>query len=209
MTDSPSNALATTLLPENPKFKLLETGITFDEDCPYEDWAEVGKRLGRIGRSVGLMLGDWINHGETHYAGKYEEALALTGLEYQTLMNFAYVARKVEISRRRENLGFDHHSTVAKLKPEEQAKWLEIADSESLGTKRLRKSINFGRIAREAEMTPDPADKGQVYYLQHINRFVQSFGKRTENDPVPKWSQELREILKRDLAPIIAIFNSL
>ena len=176
---------------------------------PFNDWQTLGHRLARIGRSVGLLLGDWINFGEHAYGEKYKDALAATNLDYQTLANYSYVARKVEFSVRAENLPFDHHLVVAKLKPEEQKKWLGIAEEQTLGYRRLRTSINAGRVVTEKEMKPDPADKGQTFYLLFINRLCQWFAKRTEHDPVEKWTPELRAMLKRHLQPVVNIFNTL
>jgi hypothetical protein len=43
----------------------------------------------------------------------YDEAERLTGLEYQTLNDYVWVADSVEISRRREILSFSHHKEIA------------------------------------------------------------------------------------------------
>ena len=40
-----------------------------------------------------------------------------------------------------------------------------MAEKHKLGVRRLRKSINFGRLATEDEVQGDPADKGVVTYL--------------------------------------------
>ena len=208
MNEPNTNTLAIPDAASDQKFSITETGITFDADCSFEDWQLLGTRLARIGRSVGLLIGDWINHGETHYGEKYKQALAETRFDYQTLRNFAYVSRKIEMSCRQDKLAFEHHLTVAKLKPEEQKKWLELAAKEKLGYRRLRKSINFGRVATEEEMKADPADKGQTFYTLFVNRLCQWFAKRTERDPVSGWPQELKDMLRRDLKPIVDIYNA-
>ena len=200
----------------HPKFTITELGIEFRKELPFEEWTALGKKLMRVGKSIGFLLGDWLNYGERLYYGsgeygeKYTEAIrTATGFDYQTLANFGYVARKVEFSCRQENLGFEHHAVVAKLKPEEQKKWLTAASSEKMGKRRLRASINAGRVLSVEEVTPDPADKGQTFYLLFINRLCQWFAKRTEHDPVAKWTPELRAMLKRQLQPIVNIFNTL
>ncbi len=139
-----------TLAINDPKFSITQTGIEFKKDMTFEEWDNLGQQLAPVGKSIGFIIGDWINYGEKRWGDKYEEALQRTGMAYQTLMNYAYVARKVEISCRQEKLGFEHHAVVAKLKdPEDQKRWLGVARKHKLSVRRLRKSINFGRLATE------------------------------------------------------------
>ena len=155
----------TTLAIQDPKFAITPTGIQFHQDLSFAEWDDLGQKLAPIGKSIGFIIGDWINYGEGRYGEKYAEALERSGMAYQTLMNYSYVARKVEISCRQENLGFEHHAVVAKLKPDEQEHWLEMTKAHSLSVRRLRKSINFGRLATDEEVQGDPADRGHVTYL--------------------------------------------
>jgi hypothetical protein len=46
---------------------------------------------------------------------------------YQTLRNYAVVARRLKLSRRRDNLSFQHHAEVCALGFEEQDRWLDLA----------------------------------------------------------------------------------
>ena len=55
------------------------------EELSFEEWEALGEKLGRIGKSIGFMIGDWINYAEEKWGEKYNEAIACTGLEYQTL----------------------------------------------------------------------------------------------------------------------------
>ena len=153
------NSLAIT----DPKFTITPTGLQFHQELSYDEWDDLGKKLAPIGKSIGFIIGDWINFGETTYGDKYKEALAATGIAYQTLANYSYVARKVEFSLRKENLDFEHHAVDAKLKTnEEQQHWLEVTKREGLSVRRLRKSINYGRVATEEEVQSNPANRGHV-----------------------------------------------
>jgi hypothetical protein len=62
------------------------------------------------------------------YGKTYDTAVSETGLGYQTIANLKSVARKVDISRRRENLSFGHHAEVAALPAEQQQRLLDLAD---------------------------------------------------------------------------------
>lgn len=199
----------TTLAITDPKFAITPTGIEFHQDLSFAEWDALGQKLAPIGKSIGFILGDWINYGEGRYGKKYEEALARSGMAYQTLMNYSYVARKVEISCRQENLGFEHHAVVAKLKADEQEHWLEMTKDHNLSVRRLRKSINFGRLATEEEVQGDPADRGHVTYLALLNRLRRWWARETGKAPVDDWDEDRREGLKKDFKLILDIYEAL
>jgi hypothetical protein len=199
----------TTLAIQDPKFAITPTGIQFHHDLSFAEWDDLGQKLAPIGKSIGFILGDWINYGEKQWGDKYEEALERSGLAYQTLMNYSYVARKVEISCRQENLGFEHHAVVAKLKPDEQEHWLEMTKAHNLSVRRLRKSINFGRLATDEEVQGDPADRGHVTYLALLNRIRRWWARETQKAPVQEWDDDRREGLKKDFKLILDIYEAL
>lgn len=117
----------------------------------FDEWHEAGRQLQRLARSVNWLLGDWIAWGEHSYGEAYTQAIEETGLEQQTLLNVASVARRVDPERRRESLSWSHHAEVASLKPAEQDRWLEEAETEGYSVKRLR-----SRLAGVAKDAPDP-----------------------------------------------------
>ena len=199
-----------TLAINDPKFSITPTGIQFNEELSFEEWDALGQKLSPVGKSIGFIIGDWINYGEKHWGDKYEEALERTGLAYQTLRNYAYVARKVELSCRHDKLGFEHHYVVAKLKTaEEKQHWLDMAEQHKLGIRRLRKSINYGRLATLEEVQGDPADRGYVTYLALLNRLRRWWKRETGKAPVEEWDEERREVLKRDFKLVLEIYESL
>ncbi len=199
-----------TLAINDPKFSITPTGIQFNEELSFEEWDSLGKKLAPIGKSIGLIIGDWINYGEKRYGEKYEDALNRTGLAYNTLRHYAYVARNVEMCVRTHNLDFCIHASVAKLKTaEEKQHWLDMAEKHDLSVRRLRKSINFGRLATEEEVRGDPADRGYVTYLALLNRLRRWWKRETGKAPVEDWDEERREVLKRDFKLVLEIYESL
>ena len=192
------------------KFTMTPCGIEFHGDLSFEEWEQLGQKLGDAERSIGFMIGDWINYAETKWGEKYNEAIAATGLEYQTLRAYAYVAKKIDLLNRFNNLTFTHHFAVAKLKdPAERTHWLEMAEKHDLSVRSLQKSINFGRIATEEETEGDPADRGHVTYLALINRLLRWWKRETGKAPVDDWDEERREGLKRHFKLINDIYESL
>jgi hypothetical protein len=192
------------------KFTITRTGLDIRGELTFEEWQALGNELAPVAKSIGFIVGDWINYGETRYGEKYHEALRATGLSYATLADYSYVARRIDFSFRNENLDFTHHKVVAKCKdPQAQRTWLETAEKENLSVARLRKSMNFGRLATEQEMEQDPADRGVVTHLALINRLIRWWKQTTADDPVDKWDPEQRANVKQDFRLILDIYEAL
>jgi len=199
-----------TLAISDPKFVITPTGIEFSEELSFDEWDALGQKLAPVGKSIGFIIGDWINYGENHWGERYKDALERTGLAYQTLAQYSYVARKVQFSCRQEKLGFEHHLVVAKIKDsEEQRYWLDMAVKHKLGKRRLRKSINFGRLATEQEVAGDPHDKRHTTYLSLLNKIRRWWQEQTETAPVDDWDDERRQALKDDFEFVKDIYEAL
>lgn len=192
------------------KFTITRTGLDIRGELTFDEWQALGNELAPVAKSIAFIIGDWINYGQTRYGEKYDEAIRTTGLSYETLAVYSHVARRIEFLSRNKNLDFTHHKVVAKCKdPQEQRKWLDTAEKEKLSVARLRKSINFGRLATEQEMEQDPADRGVVTHLALINRLIRWWKQTTADDPVDKWDPEQRENVKQDFKLILDIYEAL
>jgi hypothetical protein len=115
------------------------------EDIDLAEWAAVGRRLGAMGRCGQWGLGDWIRYGNTKFGERYARAARITGYDVQTLMNMVYVASRFETSRRRENLSWSHHETLAALDAQEQEHWLDRAAAEKLSISDIRLELRRAR----------------------------------------------------------------
>jgi hypothetical protein len=116
----------------------------------FEEWCEIGRRVGLRADASMWWLGDWLVYGERTYGTRYRRAVAVTGLEYQTLRNYAAVARRFTVSRRRETLSFQHHAEVCSLPDVEQDAWLASAQAAGWSRNELRRRL---RAARSASAT--------------------------------------------------------
>jgi hypothetical protein len=129
-----------------------------------EEWQEYGTRLGSVSKSTNWWLGDWLRFGQRHYNDhRYEVATQITGYDEQTLMNFAYVASRYEISRRREILSWSHHAELASLNQTDQDLWLDQAAAHHLSVRQLRSKVRqSGRAAIAADQPGTSANTNQV-----------------------------------------------
>jgi hypothetical protein len=116
-------------------------GARFDPLLPFEAWKALGGRLGLYSNATAWWLGDWLAFGRMKYGRRYKEAIAATGLDYQTLRNYAMVARRFEVSRRRDNLTFQHHAAVCALPDAEQDRWLDAAGAGGWSRNELRRRM--------------------------------------------------------------------
>jgi hypothetical protein len=91
----------------------------------YDAWAAVGASITRITNASCWWMGDWIVYGEQAYGRRYVEAVEATDLDYQTLRNYAWIARRFQPSRRRTDVSFQHHAEVAALPEADQDLWLD------------------------------------------------------------------------------------
>ena len=192
----------------NPKFTITATGIEFSGDLSLAEWGELGRTLIALARKSGIMLGDWINYGSKAYGEKYKEAPEFTGLAPKTLRNYASVARRVGPTLREPSLGYDHHAAVAKLESHVQRYWLDMAKEHKLTVRRLRVSIQLGRLASEEEME-DGAGNKQTNHVALINRLVRWLTSETCKAPVEEWDADRREAIKRDFQPLLEICGQL
>lgn len=128
----------------NPKGLRLRDGMSIDA------WLAVGRRLSRIGQASPWCLGDWLLYGLRSYGQRYKAAREATRLDYQTLRNYAWVARRFEPSRRRDNLSFQHHAEVAALPEPGQDLWLQRAERLGWSRNELRRHLTADRRSIQA-----------------------------------------------------------
>ncbi|MFI1074880.1 LmbU family transcriptional regulator [Streptomyces puniciscabiei] len=125
------------------------TELTIRGIVPIDTWRELGEEIFRISESSTWWLGDWLLYGQDKYPERYKKAIAETALDYQTLRNYAWIARRFEPSRRREGLSFQHHVEVAALPADQQDLWLDRAQQLNWSRNELRACLRASRARKE------------------------------------------------------------
>lgn len=123
-------------------------------------WKEIGVRIARTADSTAWCLGDWLVYGESRYADRYRQAIEAVGLNYQTLRNYAWVARRFPVSRRRDTLTFYHHMEVARLPAGEQDRWLSRATEQGWSVRQLRRQLKEDELVDEPVTIARPRTRG-------------------------------------------------
>jgi hypothetical protein len=155
-------------------------GLQFRQQLPFDRWVGVGRQLSEICTSSAWCLGDWLVYGEATYRARYRDAIEQTSLDYQTLRNYAWVAKRFSLSRRRDSLSFAHHGEVAALPEPEQDFWLRKAEELGWPVKRLRHEVRASLSQRSAmnragqsagwSQVPGGAEYSTVTLQLHLTR---------------------------------------
>lgn len=127
--------------------RTTRTALVLREELGFEAWCDVGLHLAQVADGACWWIGDWLIYGQQAFPDRYRRAIAATGLEYQTLKNYAWVAAAIPPSRRRDRLSFGHHAELAALTPDEQDAWLDRVEAQGLSRNELRRQV---RAARQA-----------------------------------------------------------
>lgn len=210
------------LIPGNLPVQFTDLGLTFEGEITFEQWTEVGTKIGRVARTSLFWVGDWLNYGQDRWNGgnrfekmaedqrqRYEEAMKETGLELATLQGAAHVARRIPLDKRSAQLSFEHHRIIARVKDEDKREdWIEKTEKSGLSTRRLRKSLNADRIVREREMQPGPATvrKTHLYWIEGI---VQWWAEVRDDRTHDEMTREQLETVLMDFGPVLEIVDQL
>ena len=219
---------------DSPKFAITRTGLHIRDELSFDEWRGLAPKFSEAIKCAAFLIGDWLVYGEDHFRGQgrlpgfendaaaparisgdlYDTALAATGLDRTTLSNYAYVSRNVPGSLRNELLSWEHHKAVARLNEPDQQRWLQVALKNESGTgpvstRRLRKSIIVGRLLSAEELHPDPTDRGLTNHIPFVNRLVAWWSQMRDKHWLDHATRDQRAALKRDLHPVIEIYNQL
>ena len=155
-TNETAQPVRSTLPRRKPSVRAL-TATAWEPRSELElrDWLEHGRRFGALGRGVAWWIGDWLVYGNARYGERYARAVRATGYEAQSLMNMVYVASRFAPERRRPALSWSHHAEVAALAPEEQERWLDMAEQERMSARSLRSELRATRRAGNRQLRDD------------------------------------------------------
>ncbi|WP_425558749.1 LmbU family transcriptional regulator [Catenulispora subtropica] len=129
-----------------------KSGMVFPQNLSERSWERIGASLRELTNSSAWWLADWLIFGESTYGQRrYREAIERTGLDYQTLRNYAWVARRFEHHRRWDTLSFAHHAEVAPLSPPEQDYWLRHAAQQTWSRNELRRAVRASLAEQRGE----------------------------------------------------------
>jgi hypothetical protein len=115
------------------------------DSIEYREWLLEGRRIGVLSRGSQWWVGDWLLYGTGRWGEMYVQAAKVTGYDPKSLRNYRYVASRIDVSLRKDNLTFGHHALLASLEPDAQRHWLERAVHDRLSVEDLRGELRAER----------------------------------------------------------------
>lgn len=165
------------------------TRLDLPPRLPLEAWQEIGEQIFVLWDASTWWHGDWLVYGQGRYPDRYRRAVEEFGLDYQTLRNYAWVARKFTPSRRRAALSMQHHAEVAGLPEKAQDHWLDIAEKGRWSTSRLRKELQDARTAEGGVRVPEDATLSLKLDSERRRRWRTAADQRGRD--LPDWIAEV------------------
>ena len=177
-------------------WRVSRSALYIQHGLDYEDWVRVGHQVAVVADSAAWWIGDWLIYGRQAYGRRYKAAIASTGLDYQTLRNYAWVASRFPVSRRRDRLSFGHYAELASLSDAAQDAWLSRCVSEGWTRSELRRRIRLERKRdpdRPEAVTPIPLS---VAPLRH-QRWATAAA--VAGKPLDEWIAEIVDHAAKDV----------
>ena len=124
-------------------FTLSQTGLVVHGDPTFAEWETCGTFLRQIEAASRWWMGDWLAYGETRseWGDKYEHECSVLKHGYSDIRTLKSLSKKFELSRRRDNLTWDHHAAVWGLPTDEQDRLLGLAEAQKWKRKDLRAAV--------------------------------------------------------------------
>lgn len=144
------------------RLRARRSGLFIPCRLSFEDWRHAGSQIFLVANSCAWWVGDWLAYGENFFRDRYEQAIMDTSLNYQTLRNYAWVAKRFTMSRRRDSLSFGHHAEVAALTESEQDVWLTRAERFDWSRNELRRRIRATRLANQSQSFQKRGKKTEI-----------------------------------------------
>jgi hypothetical protein len=197
-----------------PKAELSKCGMLLQPNLSFTDWMAAGRALASIQEAAQWWAGDWAAYGQKQYEqkryteGKYSEALqvsteslSVSALAHQTVFEFACVADAFPPERRRANLSFKHHREVAFLDKAKQDAYLDMAEAMDWTFLDLRKHIRTSEAGYKSQ------DDRQVGFS--FTSWVHTGLHWVQKQEIAEWTADQKAALKRDLRPLVEIYEAL
>lgn len=208
------------------------TGLVLAKDLTFEEWNAIGSSFGTALQTAAWCIGDWMVYGERKWGKQlllegaefdaksnripselFDNAIAATSLDRQTLSQYASVCRKIPMDERRVHLSFGHHRILAPLPTPQRLEWMALLDSESKlksvpTVKRLALSLRIAtaapRVVTEEEITQRGEQAGHDNYVPHLQRLVTILRKT-----LPGMDEDQRQALKDDAEQLLDMLQGL
>jgi hypothetical protein len=140
----------------------MPLALDLSPDTSFDEWQRIGRRLCLGAQAVNWHIGDWWAFGDHHYGERAEKAAeGIFGLSFGTLRNLGSIARRFEVSRRRDVVPFTADVEVAALPDDKADELLDRTEREHLSTRDLRRVVQELKASNDTDRgeAPTPAQR--------------------------------------------------
>lgn len=197
------SATSTQLQLNGFKFNPLE--LVIEGEHTIEQWLEAGKLLTGMESSLNWWIGDWLVFGEHSYGQKYSQAESITNHREDYLKACNFVSGNISVGNRVYGLSWSHHREVAPLEPAEQKVWLAKALEFHWTVSELR--VNMRKNL--AEYSEDDSYSKSFNLVSWTQEGLRWLKQEARKNPIENWGEERKILIKKDLEPIVEIYNAL
>lgn len=110
--------------------KITDLALTLPPGLSYEEVRDGLRFVGRTGRALGWWAADLLVYAEVHFGeAQFSQLAEELGYAPHTCQNLLTVGHAWTPKRRRAGLDLGHHAALARLDPEDQVHWAELAEA--------------------------------------------------------------------------------
>lgn len=229
VVDAPGSGMQLAPTPLPPSVSTSPTGLDLPDDLSFDEWQGIGQSFGVALQAAAWCIGDWLVYGERKWgrqllmdgaefdgpasripAEAYNAAIGSTGMDLQTLKNYASTCRAIPREERHPALTFGHHVSLAPLPKSTRKEWVKVLTSvpKPPSVKRFRLSLRVAgdrpRVVTDEEIRHRGEHAGHDNYIPHLTKLL-TILRRT----VPNMDEDQREALREDSEQLVALLTEL
>lgn len=179
-----------------PVIEYNAVSLEIDGDLNDDDASELLTELLQNQTKNHWHIGDLLVALDKQPGEKRDRKIAAqVGLAYGTIANLKSVAKKVPVSLRRDDLSWDHHRVIAKLKNNLlKEKWLEVAALKKLTTRQLDQQLPGSK-----KISPESIPGAKAFL-----GWLQTTGTKAED-----WDDSRKGEVATQLTPVLKALDAL
>jgi len=177
------------------------TALLFPENFPKEKWIESGRMLRMLVVAAKWWGGDWVAYGKKTYGDGVMELQEVQETVKQMEFDAVTTASCVKPGHRRETVAWNAHREVAELPEDKQEEWLSKMEAKGWDHVELRRQIR-------ASFASYPA-KGNAFVWNGGTKPCRERVNWLNGIPESFWVPQTRELWKKELKPIVEVWEGL
>lgn len=139
-------------------WRLTSTGLEILRALTADEWRRCGARLLALTNSTAWAVGDWLVYGEGRgdYGATYDQMAEITGKSFESLSQYARVARAYPRGQRNHEVPWTHHRMALRLLPIDRQPALQLSAKNGWTVRELSGYIDTRQGMTLADWSEDP-----------------------------------------------------